>query len=319
MEQENKKTEISPRYRERIKNLRLLDDDFFSVCFADDLECTQLLLQILLGKDDLKVTNVKTQHRMKNLWGREIILDAYATDSNEVWYNVEVQRKNNGASPLRARYYSSMIDANLFPSGRDFGVLPESYVIFITEHDALGGGLPIYHIDRRIQETNEAFGDKSHIVYVNAAMTGDSALGRLMHDFNCTDPDKMHYLLLADKTRHFKDDDKGAKEMCDFWEELKAEGRAEGLQEAKEEIEKAQTEARQIEAEARQAEERAEAKVRQAEVETRQAKEMVRIKTNAVKTAFKMLLGGKLTVEEIADYTDLSLEEVQEFAALMAH
>ena len=46
---------------------------------------------------------------------------------------------------------------------------------------------------------------------------------------------------------------------------------------------------------------------------------MVRIKTNAVKTAFKMLLGGKLTVEEIADYTDLSLEEVQEFAALMAH
>ena len=308
MEQENKKTEIPQRYRERIKNLRLLDDDFFSVCFADDLECTQLLLQILLGKADLKVTDVKTQYRMKNLWGREIILDAFATDSNEVWYNVEVQRKANGASPLRARYYSSMIDANLFPSGYDFGVLPESYVIFITENDALHGGLPIYHIDRRIQETNEAFGDKSHILYVNAAMTGDSALGRLMHDFNCVDPDKTHCLLLADKARHFKDDDKGAKEMCDFWEELKAEGRAEGLQEAKEKIEKAQTEARQAAAEARQA-----------EAEKMQAKEMVRIKTNAVKTAFKMLLSGKLTVEEIADYTDLSLEEVQEFAALMAH
>lgn len=35
---------------ERIKKLRLLDDDFLSVCFDQDTECTQFVLRILLNK-----------------------------------------------------------------------------------------------------------------------------------------------------------------------------------------------------------------------------------------------------------------------------
>ncbi|MBQ1554895.1 MAG: hypothetical protein IIZ68_05490, partial [Clostridia bacterium] len=37
---------------------------------------------------------------------------------------------------------------------------------------------------------------------------------------------------------------------------------------------------------------------------------------SAVKNAFKMLLSGKLTLDEIAEYTSLPLDEVKEFAAI---
>lgn len=54
---------------ERIKQLRLLDDDFMLVCFDGDNEITQFVLRILLDKDDLNVVEVKTQYSVKNLQG----------------------------------------------------------------------------------------------------------------------------------------------------------------------------------------------------------------------------------------------------------
>ena len=39
-------------------------------------------------------------------------------------------------------------------------------MIFITENDVLKAGLPIYHVDRIIQETGEPFGDEAHIILI---------------------------------------------------------------------------------------------------------------------------------------------------------
>ena len=92
--------------------------------------------------------------------------------------------------------------------------------------------------------------------------------------------------------------------MCQFWQELKEEGRAE----AEKEILEMKNKVQDAEAKASQAEEKAfqaEARVSKAE-----------IRNLALKKAFKMLLSGKLTVEEIAEYTNLPLEEIMEFAAL---
>lgn len=50
----------------------------------------------------------------------------------------------------------------------------------------MGKGLPIYSIERCIMETGELFGDGEHIKYVNGKYRGQSQLGRLMHDFSCT-------------------------------------------------------------------------------------------------------------------------------------
>lgn len=129
-------------------------------------------------------------------------------------YNVEIQRRDEGADAHRARYNSSLLDANLTNPGDRYDALSETYVIFITERDVLKEGQPIYHIDRYVRETGKPFEDGSHILYVNAQCRSDTLLGKLMHDFRCTDARDMNYPVLAERVHYFKDNVKGATNMC---------------------------------------------------------------------------------------------------------
>lgn len=206
----------------RIQSLRLLDDDFMNKVF-EDKACAEFLLQIILERTDLTVQKVHSQHNLKNLQGRSVRLDILATDEAGRVYNIEVQRSDKGAGAKRARYNSSLIDANIIEPGDNYENLNETYVIFITEHDVLKAGQPIYHIDRMIQETSASFGDGSHILYVNAQIKDNTALGQLMHDFACTKAEEMHYPILAKRVRYFKEEQEGVATMSRIFEEIKRE------------------------------------------------------------------------------------------------
>lgn len=214
---------------QRIRNFRLMDDDFMSKVF-EDLSCAQLLLQIVLERRDLRVQNVQSQYDLKNLQGRSVRLDILAVDQANRAYNIEVQRSDSGAAVKRARYNSSLLDANLTMKGDSYEQLNETYVIFITEHDVLGDGLPIYHIDRIIRESGKVFGDETHIVYVNAQIQNETALGQLMHDFVCSSAERMYYATLAERVRYFKEEQKGVVAMCKALEEMRKNERIEVAQ-----------------------------------------------------------------------------------------
>ena len=177
-------------------------------------------MHVILGRDDIRIISAKTQVTMKGLM-REVRLDILAVDTKGKKYNIEFQRKNKGAEPERARLNGSLIDANSLDKGGDFTELPEVYVIFITEHDVLGGGIPLYTIERVINETGKPFGDGSHIVYVNGEhRDAGTALGKLVHDIFCERPEDMNYSELAERVRHFKDDEKGVIEVSEVMEKL---------------------------------------------------------------------------------------------------
>ena len=207
---------------QRIQSLRLLDDEFMNKVF-EDKACAELLLQVILERTDLCVKKVHGQHSLQNLQGRSVRLDILAVDEAGRIYNVEVQRSDRGAEAKRARYNSSLIDANVTEPGDAYEKLNEKYVIFITEHDVLRAGLPMYHIDRVVQETGGLFGDEAHILYVNAQIKDSTALGQLMHDFSCTDAKDMKYKILADRVRYFKEDEKGVAVMCKAMEDMRNE------------------------------------------------------------------------------------------------
>lgn len=207
----------------KIAQFRLFDDDFMSKVFEDDIEATELLLKIILQRDDLKVTESKGQVWIKNLIGRSVRLDIKARDKAGKLYNIEVQRADEGAGEKRARYYSAVLDANTLLPRQNFKDLPETYVIFITEHDVLKGGLPLYHINRTVKENGMIFCDESNIIYVNGEYRGENDIGKLMHDFSCADPDEMQLGLLAEKTRYFKKDEKGIRRMCKIMEDFAEE------------------------------------------------------------------------------------------------
>lgn len=106
--QKTKRNVMNEKDLQRIKELRLMDDDFF--------------LEALDGK----------------------IMD------------IEIQRSDRGSGVKRARFHSSMIDRTLLSKGEDFEDLVDTYVIFITENDKFGMGIPLYHVERKITELDDA-------------------------------------------------------------------------------------------------------------------------------------------------------------------
>ena len=248
---------------QRLRGFRLLDDDFLTKCFEGDTASIELVLQIVLEKPDLKVLDVRTQVFVENLLNRSVRLDILATDSTGAKLNVEVQRSDKGAGRKRARYNSSMMDANLLKKGEDFDKLPETWVIFITENDVMGKGLPLYPIERCFLGTGERFEDGSHILYVNGAYRSDTPIGKLMHDFSCTDAADMYYGTLADRVRFFKESKEGIEIMCRAMEDMRNQTLKEG----------------------------------------------------AINSAKRMLADGILTLEKIAEYAGLPLDEVKKLKA----
>ena len=77
---------------EKIQQFCLMDDDFMTKCFEDNIECTELVLKIIMDKADLKVTEARTQYTIKNLQGRSIRLDVDAVDSSGKEYDIEIQQ-----------------------------------------------------------------------------------------------------------------------------------------------------------------------------------------------------------------------------------
>lgn len=222
------------RYEKTIAQFCLMDDTFMAKVFENNIPGTEILLHTILENDKIKVVKTVGQYAVKNLQGRSVRLDIYAQDERGRHFNVEVQRLSSGALPQRARYYVDLLDANHFAVGKDFARLKDCYVIFITEQDALGYDLPIYHIDRTIRENGACFEDGAHIIYVNGARRGeDTPLGRLLHDFFCTEPDEMYNKELAERTRYFKEDEGGVEEMCELMEALAREEAREARHEEK--------------------------------------------------------------------------------------
>ena len=126
------------------------------------------------------------------------------------------------------------------------------------------GNQPIYPVERyvTIGENKVLFGDGSHILYVNGKYRGNDEIGKLMHDFSCTNPDDINYEALAKKARFFKQDEKGVSIMCKIMEDMRNEA------------------------------------------ELNKAKKM----------AVRMIKAGKMPLEDIADYTELSLDTIKELA-----
>ena len=217
-------------FLEAIQRLRLLDDEFFHSCFEGRMDCMELLLRIILKKPFLIVTEMHAQQEVPNIFGREVAFDVFAHDADGTEYNIEVQRDDRGAIPKRARFHACMMDMMHVEKGTPWRDLPPNVIIFITENDVMGAGLPLYHVNRYIQELNfQRFEDASDIIYVNASYQDESPLGWLLHDFRCTRPEEMHYQILAERANFFKKNEHGVRQMSKIMEEIEKNGITKGI------------------------------------------------------------------------------------------
>ena len=226
---------IDPVMMERIKKLRLIDDELMTVVFSGDKKVTELLIRILLNRNDLRVTKSMTQEQKHNLFGHSVTLDIVAEDIFKTEYNIEIQRADKGAVARRIRYHQAMIDSHTLKKQEDFDKLPNLYIIFILEHDMFEMGEPVYFVNKTLNAIDEEgnnllFDDGCNIMYVNGEYKGDDSLGKLMHDFSTPDADEMYYTELAEKVRFYKQDETGVQMASKIVEEYGNDRAAEALQ-----------------------------------------------------------------------------------------
>ena len=262
--------------RRALSDMTLMDDAYFTKYFDGSTECASLLLSVLLGRKDLKVTSATTQKWIEGGDKRSVKLDIYARDGSGRIYDVEIQRARRGHSRKRARFYSAMLDADYLDKGGKFKELPESYVIFITERDAIGEGKAVYDIERVIKGSGRSFRDGTHILYISTDLTDrDTRLGMLMHDLRCLDPERMHHRALRERARYLKRSEEGIGEMAGEFERI-------------------------LKAKVKEA-------VKDAVKETRESS----LKEGARTTARTMIEDGSLPLSKIAKFSGLSIGEVE--------
>ena len=106
--------QINAELDKAIDDLTLFDDDLMSRVFDCNIEAAELLLKIILQRDDIKVTRVKGQENMKSPYGgRDITLDIHVIDAEGTEFDVEVQRNVEGSHNRRARFHGSMMDIRM--------------------------------------------------------------------------------------------------------------------------------------------------------------------------------------------------------------
>ncbi len=90
--------------KEFIKNLCLMNNKFMNKMLDGNIEAAQIMLRVILKNDKIVVKYVRIQNFIQNLYGHSAQLDILAQDENGRYFNVEVQRSDEGA-PLKRLYY----------------------------------------------------------------------------------------------------------------------------------------------------------------------------------------------------------------------
>ena len=279
-----------------IRSLCMMNNRFMNFMLDDNTKAAQVFLRIILEDDKIKVKNVRIQSFIQNIYGHSSQLDILAQDSKVRYFNVEVQRSDEGAPARRARFYSSILDTHFLQPSKLYEELPDTYVIFITENDVLRDNLPLYDIRRTIKQSARDFEDGSHIIYVNSQRRDDTALGKLMQDLYCTEPKNLHYQEFAERMEFLKYSKEGEAKMTDVIEEYAAR--------------KAEAAAKAVEAKMTDVIEEYAAKKAEAVAKEAEKKEQA----NKIELAQGLLADG-MSIEFTVRHSKLSEAEVRELAS----
>ena len=151
-----KRGELLMNQRKSLKELNLLDKFLFDEAM-DDPENVKTMLDIILSQNtNLKHPPQTEKEQRMSIDNRQIRLDVYAIDEDDVIYEVEAQKENTHNLPKRSRLYQGIIDSKLLPPGvADFNLLNEVLIVLITPFDLFGYGLYRYTFQMRCEEVPE--------------------------------------------------------------------------------------------------------------------------------------------------------------------
>ena len=154
------------------KELNLLDKFLFDEAMEDEENKNmKTLLDIILGQDTHLKQPPQTEKECRSSFEkRQIRLDVYTVDEDDVVYDTEPQKTNTKNLPKRSRLYQGMIDSRLLPPGCiDFNLLNPVVIIMIMPFDLFGYELYRYTFKMQCEEVPEMeLGDDATRIFLNS-------------------------------------------------------------------------------------------------------------------------------------------------------
>lgn len=155
--------------KKSFEQLSLIDDFLMNAAASDQrigADFCRIMLSALLQKE-LKQVKVVAQRVIPALTPelRGIRMDVEVSEYGERAnidampvniYDVEPHNRDNTHLPKRNRFYQAKMDSRYLYSGeRDFGKLPNLFVITILNYDPFGYDYMVYHVRNRCEEVPE--------------------------------------------------------------------------------------------------------------------------------------------------------------------
>jgi len=163
---------MAAKEKRKLKDLNLLDKFLFDEAMEDEENKNmKTLLDIILGQDThLKQPPQTEKECRSSLEKRQIRLDVYTVDEDDVVYDTEPQKTNTKNLPKRSQLYQGMIDSRLLPPGCiDFNLLNPVVIIMIMPFDLFGYELYRYTFKMQCEEVPEMeLGDDATRIFLNS-------------------------------------------------------------------------------------------------------------------------------------------------------
>ena len=152
---------------ESFQKLNLTNAYLFAAAMQDEEICRNVL-EIALNK---RISKVKAHVE-------------YASDEEEVSYDVEMQNDDTKSLPKRCRYYQAELDVTSLRPGEDYQQLKPGYIIFICSFDPFGKGRCQYVFEEYCKEADIPLGDETQKIFFNTNGTDtENVTPELLHLF----------------------------------------------------------------------------------------------------------------------------------------
>ncbi len=214
--------------REKVKDLRPIDDVFFEVLASKPAVC-QEMLRTILEDPALIVEDVIPQSSERNIYGRSVRLDALCTLGDGTRVNIEVQRSDNDNHLKRVRFNAASITVKESYTGENFEDLANVIIVYISEFDFLGGGKTIYHVDKVLRETGKVIDDGLQEIFVNTVNDDGSDIADLMSCFTRKQVNNPKFPVFSASVDELKQSEGGVTVMCKVMEHYENIAREEGI------------------------------------------------------------------------------------------
>lgn len=200
--------------KEKVRDLRPIDDVFFEVLAQNPSVC-QEMLRTILEDDSLVVTDVVTQSDERNIYGRSVRLDALCVLGNGTKCNIEVQRSDNDNHLKRARFNASSITVRDSNPGTRFDDVLELYIVYISEFDFFKENKTIYHVEKVLRETGTFIDDGLHEIFVNTVIDDGTDIADLMSCFTKKEIKNPKFPALSSEVKRLKETEGGVQVVCE--------------------------------------------------------------------------------------------------------